>query len=256
MIFIKNLLLILILAITPGQSVMLNSAGKQVCKIIKNEAFPPEQIEEFVKILKETKGTKKLGNILGKKHLKNEVLEDTFMRIAIHQNKISKAEAEEMFMNLCGTSGFRTTLRKVVGNSAQKTSGHLNELKIANNASINGFKVRGIGVKFSDGIKKAPTDLDIVLTRKGKTFVIEAKDYAPTTQLRLDSFRGDMDTLISYAKQNPNEYVIPVFSMTNKPSSAIKLKQLEKISEKRGVQLIFGSPQAQIEKIKLLGDIL
>jgi len=94
------------------------------------------------------------------------------------------------------------------------------------------------------------------LTRKNKTFAIEAKDYASKTQIPLDKVRGDMDTLVSYKNKNLSKKVIPVFSMTNKPKNALKLKQLEKIAEKKGVQLIFGNPQEQIEQLKLLGEIL
>lgn len=252
---IKNIILVLLLLTISGSADMINN-GVRVTKLVKNQVFSSKQISEFAKILEETKGTKKLGKYLGSMNLKNEVLENTFMRLAIYQKKVTKREAEEMFMNLSGSKGFRSTLKKVIGNSVQKTSGHLNELKIANSAAKNGFKVRGIGVVFVDGIKKSPTDLDILLTRKGKTFAIEAKDYAPTTNIKLDSFRGDMDTLISYVKQNPSEKIIPIFSMTNKPKSALKLKQLEKTAEKRGVQLIFGTPQEQVEQIKLLGEIV
>ncbi len=228
----------------------------RVTKIIKTQAFSTEDIARYAKLLEETKGTKKLGKLLGRMNLKNEVLEDTFMRIAIYKERLTRKEAKEMFLHLSGTSGFRTTLRKVVGNSAQKTLGHLNELRIANSASKNGFKVRGIGESFIDGIKKSPTDLDIVLNRKGKTFIIEAKDYASNTHIPLDKFRGDMDTLVSYVTKNPSDKVIPIFSMTNKPNGNMKLRQLNKIAEKRNVQLIFGSSSQQIEQMKLLGEIL
>lgn len=252
---IKSLVLTLLLLTISGSADMVTN-GVRVVKLIKSEAFSSEEILKFAKILEETKGTKKLGKLLGDMHLKNEVLEDTFMRLAIYRKKIDRVEAEEMFMNLSGSSGFRSTLKKVIGNSSQKTAGHLNELKIANSAAKSGFKVKGIGEVFVDGIKKSPTDLDILLTRKGKIFAIEAKDYAPSTNIRLDSVRGDMDTLLSYARQNSSSRVIPIFSMTNKPSSPLKLKQLEKIAEKRNVQLIFGTPEQQVEKIKLLGEIL
>ncbi len=229
----------------------------RVGKLIKSsKVLSPKQIDKFAKILKETKGTKKLGKLLGKMNLKNEVLEDTFMRLAVYRKKINPKEAKEMFINLSGTKGFRTTLKKVVGNGTQKTKGHLNELKIANNATKRGFKVQGIGETFVDGIKKSPTDLDVLLTRKGKTFAIEAKDYSSKTTIPLDKFRGDMDTLVSYVKQNPSKKIIPIFSMTNKPNSISKMRQLEKMAEKKGVQLIFGNPQEQIVQIKLLGEIL
>jgi len=229
----------------------------RVGKLIKSsKAFSPKQIAKFEKVLEETKGTEKLGKLLGKMNLKNDVLEDTFMRLAIYRKKIKAKEAKEIFLNLSGTKGFRTTLRKVIGNSGNKTAGHLNELKIANSATKNGFKVKNIGERFVDGIKKSATDLDVLLKRKGKTFVIEAKDYSSKTSIPLDKFRGDMDTLVSYVNKNSSEKVIPIFSMTNKPNSALKLKQLEKMAEKKGVQLIFGNPQEQVEQIKLLGEIL
>ena len=253
---IQSILLVMLFLSSTINADMINNVIK-VGKLIKSsKAFSPKKISEFAKILEETKGTKKLGQLLGKMNLKNEVLEDTFMRLAIYRNKIDKIEAKEMFINLSGTKGFRTTLKKIVGNSTQKTAGHLNELKIANSATKSGFKVKGIGEVFVDGIKKSPTDIDILLTRKGKTFAIEAKDYMAKTDIPLDKFRGDIDTLASYVNKNSSKKVVPIFSMTNKPKNTLKLKQLEKIAEKKGVQLIFGNPQEQIEQVKLLGEIL
>ena len=256
MTIIKNTILIVCLATSIIHADTISNVIK-VGKLIKSsKAFSPQEISKFAKILEETTGTKKLGQLLGKMKLKNEVLEDTFMRLAIYRNKIEKVEAKEMFINLSGSKGFRTTLKKVVGNSTQKTTGHLNELKIANSATKNGFKVKGIGESFIDGIKKSPTDIDVLLTRKGKVFAIEAKDYMAKTDIPLDKFRGDMDTLISYVNKNSSKKVVPIFSMTNKPKNALKLKQLQKIADEKGVQLIFGNPQEQIEQIKLLGEIL
>lgn len=249
------MLIVLLFSSTIHANSITNIA--KVGKLIKSsKAFSPKQISKFAKILEDTKGTKKLGKFLGKMNLKNEVLEDTFMRLAIYRKKIGKVEAKEMFLNLSGSKGFRSTLKKIIGNGSQKTAGHLNELKIANSATKNGFKVKGIGKPFVDGIKKSTTDIDVLLTRRGKTFAIEAKDYASKTQIPLDKFRGDMDTLISYVNKNSSKKIVPVFSMTNKPKNLVKLKQLEKIAEKKGVQLIFGNPQEQIEQIKLLGEIL
>jgi len=252
-----KVILLLIFLFTP--LVYANSLSNivKVTKLIKSsKAFSPKKIEEFAKILEKNNGTKELGKFLGKMKLKNEVLEDTFMRLAIYRNKIDKTEAKEMFFNLSGSKGFRTTLKKVVGNSSQKTAGHLNELKIANNATKHGFKVKEIGKSFVDGIKKSPTDIDVLLARRGKEFAIEAKDYMAKTNIPLDKFRGDMDTLVSYVNKNSSKKVIPIFSMTNKPKNTLKLKQLQTIAEKRNVQLIFGNPQEQIEQIKLLGEIL
>ena len=188
-------------------------------------------------------------------NLPDDVLEDTFLRIAIHQGKINRETAEGMFSRLNGIPGFRTTLRKIIGNSDIGTIGHLNELEIADTAAMNGFKILGIGDKFVDGLKKAPTDIDILLEKKGKLFTIEAKSYASTTKMPMDKFRADLDTLVIYKNQSTDN-VVPIFTITNKPDDIRYLEMLQHESDKRGVQLIFGSPQSQIEQIKILGDIL
>ncbi len=226
-------------------------------KFINNsKSLSNKEIQELSTLLNKSNGTKDVGKILGKKQLPNNVIEDTFMRLAVHRKKISQKEASEMFMNLSGTNGFRTTLRKIMGNSTNKSSGHLQELRIANTAHKNSFTVKAIGQPFKDGIKKSTSDIDIILQKNNKTFAIEAKDYLSKTHMPLDTFRGDLDTLISYVQKNPNIKIIPIFSMTNKPLSVTKLKQLNTIAEQKGVQLIFGNHIEQIEQIKILGQIL
>ena len=196
----------------------------------------------------------KVGKRLGELNLPNEVLEDTFMRIAIYQEKITRAEAEGMFARLGDTPGFRSTLRKIIGNNDAVTKGHLNELKIADSASMNEFKVLEIGEKFADGLKKAPADIDIVLERGSKRFAIEAKDYARARQIPMDKYRADLDTLVEYKKTN-SQQVIPIFTMTNKPDGR-HLKILESEANKRSVELIFGKPQVLVEQMKILAEIL
>ena len=44
--------------------------------------------------------------------------------------------------------------------------------------------------------------------------------------------------------------------MTTEPTSETTLKGFKNIAEKYGVQLIYGNPQEQIERIKILGGIL
>lgn len=222
--------------------------------ITVTKVLPEDEIIRLSRLSGEVQGTIKVGKKLGKLNLTDDVLEDTFLRITIHQKKITRVEAEGMFSRLSGVPGFRTTLRKVIGNSDVGTAGHLNELKIADTAAMNGFKVLGIGEKFNDGFKKAPTDIDILLNKEGKLFAIEAKSYASTTKIPMDKFRADLDTLVMYKNNNSN--IIPIFTITNKPNDLRYLKILQREADKRGVQLVFGVHQKQIEQIKMLGEIL
>jgi len=254
--FYKKLSLFLVIFVlsTPQAHAFLGFTVKSaIAKSAK--VLPDAEIIRLSKISDEVHGTARVGKELGEFNLPDEVLEDAFLRIAIHQGKITRETSEKMFSRLNGVPGFRTTLRKVIGNSDIGTVGHLNELEIADTAAMNGFKVLGIGEKFVDGLKKAPTDIDILLNRGVKSFAIEAKSYASTTKMPIDKFRADLDTLVIYKNQSTDN-VVPIFTITNKPDDIRYLEMLQHESDKRGVQLIFGSPQSQIEQIKMLGDIL
>ena len=198
---------------------------------------------------------KELGQHLGKFKLSNKILEDIYIRIAIYKKIITREAAQGIFVRLSSVSGFRTTLKKIIGDNPAGTKGHLNELQIANNASIAGFKVLGIGEKFKDPAKKAPTDIDIVFKKANRTFIIEAKAYNKT-KINKINYRADLNTLITYQKQHKNSDIVPIFSFTEKPQDLAYFKFLNNEAKKNGVELIFGNPSAQIEQIKMLDKIL
>ena len=233
--------------VSPGTKVILR-LGKV------EGSLPESKIIELANMIQKAGDIKNVGKILGDMRLTDEVLEDTFMRIIVAQKKISKPEAEEIFQNLRGVKGLRTSLRKAAGISEAKTIGHLNEINIANSAAKNGFEVVSIGEKFDDGLKHI-TDIDLIMKKNGKKFAIEAKDYSPNSTINLDSFRADMDTLVVFKEKN-GKNVIPVFSITNPPNNQITRKLLEKEAERRGIQLIYGSPDEQIYLIKQLSEIV
>jgi hypothetical protein len=247
---------LLVAVAVPQASAFWGVGTKAIAAISKSAKVLPEgEIKNLSQLSDEIQGTKKVGQELAKLKLPDDVLEDTLIRIAIHQNKISRDAAEKMFLSLTGIPGFRSALRKVIGNSKVGTAGHLNELEIAAAASSRGFIVLEIGKKFNDGLKKAPTDIDLLLKKDGRVFAIEAKNYASSTMLPMDKYRGDLDTLKKYMEANGG-HIIPIFTITNKPNDMMYLKRLRYEADKRGVQLIFGEPASQIEQIKMLGDIL
>ena len=253
------IVLVFLLIATPQADAFWGFVSKttyKITKITKNtKALPDDEIIKLSKLSDEAKGASKIGKKLDDLDLPNDVLEDTYMRIAIHQKKVTRKEAEGMFNRLSDIPGFRTTLRKVIGNNPKGTAGHLNELRIADTAYQHRFTVIQIGEKFDDGVKQAPTDIDIVLKKGAKYFAIEAKNNAPTTYIPMDKYRADLDTLVIFKNKHPNA-LIPIFSITDEPVDPLYLQKLIHEAEIRNVQLIFGSPQEQVVKIKLLDDIL
>ena len=212
------------------------------------------KIIEFSKLSKTPNGTVQVGKELGELNLPNEVLEDTYMRILVHQNVFKRKEAKNVFFKLSNTPGFRSTLKKMTGNNPQVTQGHLNELRIAHSGYGRGFKVLGIGEKFDDELKKGTTDIDIVFEKGEKILAIEAKDYKPAIPIPMDKFRADLDTLVQYGASKRPRKVIPIFTMTNQPKEG-QLKLLQSETGKRGIELIFGLPEDQIIQIEMLEKI-
>lgn len=223
--------------------------------VTHSRSLPEDEIVRLSGLASKTGGTREVSRSLGKMHLSDDVLEDAYLRIAIDQTKLTRQEAEGMMRRLRGTPGFRSALSKIVGNSHLKSTGHLYELRIADKATEYGFKVKGIGIPFEDMNKAAVTDIDVLLERNGKTVAIEAKDYLPGTPIPMDKFRLDMQTLMEYSNQNKKSASILVFSINNKPEAEWSLKLLIKEAEKRGIELLIGSPEKQVIQIEQLTKI-
>ena len=219
-----------------------------------HRALSALKIKELSKLALRPKGTRLVGKALAKMRLPSEVLEDSYLRIAVAQGKVRPTKAASWFRSLRGTPGFRSALSKSIGQSAVKAKGHLNELAIAAQSRVRGLKVIGIGKSFNDPAKKGLTDIDLVLRSNQKTLAVEAKDYLPTTRLPMDQFRSDLNTLTTYCAQQKS--CIPVFSITHRPSNINDLTRLTAEAKKRGVQLVIGDPASLSEHLKLFGEIL
>ena len=200
-------------------------------------------------------GTAIIGRELGRRRLPAIVLDDAYMRIVVSQERLGRSEAESLMLSLRETPGLRSTLSKIAGANGAKTAGHLNELRIAGAGAANGFAVRGIGVPFNDKLKRAPTDIDLLMGLRGRTLAVEAKDYRPDTPIPLDVFRADMDSLVQYRKVYPADRVIPVFTVTNKPNDAAVARLLEQAAQQRGVELVYGNPEEQVYLMRVLVDV-
>lgn len=256
--FLATWLALILCFLTHAQTgAIAKQVPRAISVLIKHpQVLPEAEIARLAELGSKAGGTKDIGRYLGALKLPGPVLEDTYLRIAIQQGTITRAEAEGMMARLHDVPGFRSTLSKIVGASDIKTKGHLHELKLSDYAAEYGFKVEGIGVSFQDVHKAGLTDIDVILKRNGKTIAIEAKDYSSTTLLPMDSFRADMVTLIEFENVNFSSRVIKVFSMTNRPLDANTASLLSKEAERRGINLIYGSAEEQVKQIRQLAKLL
>lgn len=222
------------------------------------QALAEDEILKLAKMIKGRDDVGRVKKIIGQKNLPNEALEDAFTRIAIARGALQRQEAESMFKNLHGVNGFRSTISKTIGMNPGGTRGHLNELRIANAAADRGFKIEGIGLKYNDGLKKGDTDLDVLISKNGKRFAIEAKDYDDINFAKLsDVMQPDMDSLVAYKRMSPYpDKTHPIFTVTHRPSDPNVEARMEKEAARRGVELIFGSPEEQLMQLETLMKII
>ncbi|GEM_PF-1840115 len=231
-------------------------AAKQAPKLGKvADALSEEEVVVLARRSLESKGVHAVGQILAAKRLSDLALADAYLRILIQQGKITAAEADDIFKHLHQVPGLRATLRKASGVNPAQIQGHLNEVRIANAAAKRGFTVVEIGRKWDDGIKNGLTDIDVLIEKGGKTFAVEAKDYASTSTIPMDAFRADMDTLVAFRKANGPD-CHPIFTITNPPADPAMRRLLEKEAERRGVHLLYGSPDEQAILIDQLAEVL
>lgn len=253
------LLLVSLLPLNEAQA-FLGTAAKAAWGPLSKKAavLSSVEIKRLSQMIKGPGDVTRVKATIGGMKLPPEAIEDAFARIAVHRGNIPREEAEAMFKNLHGVKGFGSTMSKIIGVNPAGTKGHLNELRIANAAAERGYKVEGIGIKYADGIKKGDTDLDILISKNGKKFPIEAKDYDDLAFHNLsNTMRPDMDSLVAYKKMAPTPgNMHPIFTITNRPSDPNVLKMIQKDAERRGIELIFGSPEEQIIQIQQLQKIL
>ena len=213
-------------------------------------ALKADELNSLAEHLRKNNGTKVVGKILGKRKYTESQLEDVYLQLVLKQGRVTKSEAEQFHRTLKGIPGYRTTLRKITGNNESLVKGHLNELRIASKASQHKFEVVAIGQKFKDPLKKGQTDIDILLTKNGKSFAIETKTYVPSKI----NFRNDVETLVNYEKKNPHSKLN--FTISDPNVSISKKDTYQKIAHKKGVKLIFGKPEILVHKIELLEKII
>ncbi len=233
-----------------------SSLGKLVkLKGVGSRLLSKTEFDELAKLLEQPGGVKAVGERIGQMQLSQAAREQAYLSLAVRFKRIDDSSAQVLKQRLGGVEGFAPTLRKLLGNNPKGTAGHLYELQMGSAAVGEGFKVLAIGRKFDDGMKKALTDVDLLLERNGRMIAIEAKDYARGTPIPMDKFRADMDSLNAFRKLQSTP-VIPVFSIRRKPDDSAALKRLLQAAESRGVQLIVGEPTGQMEKIRLLQELL
>ena len=216
-------------------------------------ALSEAQIDDLAKIASRPKGLEAVGQTLGKMNLIQKygddvghlILQDAYLRIAVRNGKISSELANSTLKNLSGTPGLTALLRKINTVDSHMAKGHLRELEIGIRASERDFKAVSFGQKFSDGLKRGDTDLDVFLTRGGKNYAIESKAYSG--YVPNDMIRADAESLLAFSKEVSN--TTPVFCFETAPSE-FSLKWLSA----KGVKVITGNAEEIASKLDVLSS--
>ncbi len=213
-------------------------------------ALPQSEIDELAELACKPGGITEVGKRLGAKQLVNSlgdagelVLQDTYLRIALKNGRINPKLAQETMemATKVKPEGLTGLLSKINANGLSKSKGHLRELEIGLSAHKHGFQVVRFGERFNDGLKKADTDLDILLRQGKKQFAVESKAY--TNTVPHDTVAGDVQSLLAYCKGKPD--TVPLFCFET-PPSALSLRYLKD----NKVKCIIGSPDDIATKLQ------
>lgn len=211
----------------------------QVLKISTKTAIKLAQLGK-------TKGSKYVGEELMKLAEKVPAaqrlrfIEHSYAEILVRQGRLTAAQADDIVRNLSGTPGFRSALSKMSGISDAKASGHGFEVLTANALKKSGYDIVAIGQRFDDGIKNAMTDIDLIAKKGRTTYIFELKNYRPQSidHNALINFRGDMQSLNAYARQNSN--VRSIFAISSRPVDKGTEALLQAAAKSQNVQLFYG----------------
>lgn len=213
-------------------------------------ALSKSQIDELAEIVKTPNGLKQVGEILGKRGLSDAALSNAYLRIATKNGVITEEFAEAVFTKLSHVDGFRTLVRKINIANVNTAKGHLYELQIGKLATDKGFKVVSFGLKYSDDVKKADTDMDVLLSLGDRLFAVESKNYAGSVPM--DMIRADAISLVNFAKgMKGTRETIPVFAFAKEPSYVAK-----KYLKWNDVHPVYGTPDEIITKIQHIAQCL
>lgn len=206
-------------------------------------ALPESEITGLAARCGRAGGLEEVGKILGAKMLGNTQLEDAYLRMAVANGRLDQPVAQRVFSELGGTPGLRTLARKVNSVSGVQAKGHLQELLVGLHAKERGMEVVEFGRRFDDGVKRAPTDIDLVLGANGRQLAIESKAYV--SDVPMDVVRQDAVSLEVFCKANPGTR--PAFCFGTRPSEAVR-RELSR----RKIDCVDGDPEviaAQLERL-------
>ena len=214
-------------------------------KLVKDNAYMDEILAIISNAVQERQLTGAAADIF---------LDDAFLRIAAKAGRITMEEADDAFFLLKGTPGLHALLRKCCSMNVAQHSGHIAEFRQALALKKKGFDIVGLGLKYHDPMKATDTDLDILVRKGKKIFVLESKKYE-VGYLKADMINGDAQsirTLSDYLNSlNQGLEATPVLTINYEPSQLII-----KLLEQKGVKYVVGDEAEIAESLAAIADAL
>lgn len=215
-------------------------------------------IEQCAKLVKSEKpgALNEIGSILGKifsnpnltVRERELLLNDAWLRIAQKAGQISAEEADDAFRLLKDCEGLHALVRKCCSMNVNQAAGHLYEFRQAVAFQKKGFNVIGVGVKYSDGLKSAPTDLDLLVQKGNRIFLVESKHYTSGFGAP-DVIRADAESLVNLKAFLGTEFggssnITPIFTFVAEPNPLLA-KQLQA----KGIPYFVGNSNELVETL-------
>jgi hypothetical protein len=220
------------------------------------DALDNIEIRRLADELGQPDGWAKVRGALDARRLSGASRADALTRLAVARGVMTRDEGVDMYRRLVSVPGYEGTVGRLLWNNDAVVRGAAQELRLASNLSARGVKVLKLEDKFDDGLKAAPTDIDVVV-RKGDTdFPVEVKHYEDISRTQLQEvFVPDLASLKAYSQQPGLQRLqCPVMAITSRPSDPQIETELRSAGAAAGVRVVYGTAEVLAEKISFLGD--
>jgi hypothetical protein len=220
------------------------------------DALDNIEIRRLADELGQPDGWAKVRSALDARRLSGASRSDALTRLAVARGVMTRDEGVDMYRRLVSVPGYDGTVSRLLWNNDAVVRGAAQELRLARNLSARGVKVLKLEDKFDDGLKAAPTDIDVVVRKVDTDLPIEVKDYKDLSRTQLqETLVPDIGSLRAYSQQASSQRIqCPIMAITSRPSDPQVELELRDAADLAGVRVVYGSAEVLAEKIAFLGE--
>ncbi|MGL4722871.1 MAG: hypothetical protein ACRCV3_06250 [Desulfovibrionaceae bacterium] len=231
------------------------SETKVPVKNIIPQAINGKSFAQFAKKCTESsKGIHFVQKNLATMNVSQDVLVNTYLRIAVQNKLISSEEATEIYTNLKNTEGVDIPLFKVNLSNTIQLKGHLHELRMASTASLFGFNIHAMNKIYQVQEENKQYEVDILMKKYDRLIGIEVKDLADSRGTNFKDILDGVKKMGAFKRYQGDATMLSILTQSGRPPVNDKFNILHSTALSLGVEVLYGGIREQLLQIDALAN--